>query len=142
MNIMIKVKNSKHSLNLFSFLFLVAFDILLEAELNQPDIQYPDPALRSVNRYIPCIPNTAIIGKTLTVQQISNLVEINFKVGHFDVELQILLHGINMVENVVDNPGYNALHGGIIDDPLHGVGLAAGRLAIGENCSVIATQHI
>ena len=66
----------------------------------------------------------SIIIKILTIEQISNFVEIDLKVGNFNVELQVLLHGINMIEDVVDNPGDDALHGGVVDDTLHGMGFA------------------
>ena len=65
----------------------------------------------------------SIIIKILTIEQISNFVEIDLKVGNFYVEFQVLLHGVNMIEDVVDNPGDDALHGGVVDDSLHGVGL-------------------
>ena len=38
------------------------------------------------------------------------------------MELEVLFHGVNMIEDVVDNPGDDALHGGVVDDSLHGVG--------------------
>ena len=66
----------------------------------------------------------SIIIKILTIEQISNFVEIDLKVGNFNVELQVLLHGINMIEDVVDNPGDDALHGGVVDDALHGMGFS------------------
>ena len=54
------------------------------------------------------------------------------------MELQVLLHGINVVEDVVDNPGDDALHGGVIDDALHGVGLSRRRLSISKYGSIVA----
>ena len=58
------------------------------------------------------------------------------------MELQILLHGVDVVEDVVDNPGYDALLVGVVNDALHGVGLAARGLTIGEYGSIVSTQHI
>ena len=58
------------------------------------------------------------------------------------MELEVLFHGVNMIEDVVDNPGDDALHGGVVDDALHGVGLSRWRLTIGKYCPVIATQDI
>ena len=47
-----------------------------------------------------------------------------------------------MVEDVVDDPGDDALLVGVVDDPLHGVGLSAGGLAVGEYCSIVAVQYV
>ena len=58
------------------------------------------------------------------------------------MELQVLLHGINVVEDVVDNPGDDALHGGVIDDTLHGVGFTRWRLSVSKYGSIVATQDI
>ncbi len=58
------------------------------------------------------------------------------------MELKVLLHGVDVVEDVVDNPGYDALLVGVVDDPLHRVGLPAGRLAVGEYRPVVTAQHI
>ena len=40
------------------------------------------------------------------------------------MELQVLLHRVDVVEDVVDDPGDDSLHAGVVDDPLHGVSLA------------------
>ena len=58
------------------------------------------------------------------------------------MELKILLHGVDMVEDVVDDPGDDALLVGVVDDPLHGVGLSARGLAVGEYCSIVAVQYV
>ena len=58
------------------------------------------------------------------------------------MELQVLLHGINVVEDVVDNPGDDALHGGVIDDTLHGMSLTRRRLSIGKYGSIVTAQNI
>ena len=39
----------------------------------------------------------------LTIKKISDFVQVNFEVRHFDVKLQILFHGVNMVKYVVDD---------------------------------------
>ena len=78
----------------------------------------------------------------LTIKQICDFVQIDFKVGDLDVELEVLLHRIDVVEDVVDNPGYDAQLVGVVDDALHGVGLAARGLTIGEYGSIVSTQHI
>ena len=33
-----------------------------------------------------------------------NFVQVDLKVGHLDVELKVLFHWIDMIEDVVDNP--------------------------------------
>lgn len=43
------------------------------------------------------------------IQKITDLVQIDLEIGNFDVELQILLHGVNVVEDVVDNAGNDSL---------------------------------
>ena len=58
------------------------------------------------------------------------------------MELEVLFHGVNMIEDVVDNPGYDALHGRVVDDSLHGVGLPGWRLSVGKYCAVVAAQDI
>ena len=58
------------------------------------------------------------------------------------MELKVLFHGVNMIEYVVDNPGDDALHGGVVDDSLHGVGLPRWRLSVGKYCAIVATQDI
>ena len=54
------------------------------------------------------------------------------------MELEVLFHGVNMIEDVVDNPGDDALHGGVVDDALHGVGLSRRRLSISKYGSIVA----
>ena len=78
----------------------------------------------------------------LTVEQISAFVQVDFKVGHFDVELKVFFHWIDVIEDVVDNPGDDALHGWVIDDALHCMGLARWSLPVSKYGSVVATQDI
>ena len=40
------------------------------------------------------------------------------------------------------SPGYDALEGGVPDDPLHGVGLSRRGLAVGEDGPVVTAQDI
>ena len=58
------------------------------------------------------------------------------------MEFEIFLHGINVVEDAVDNSWNNPLHGGVIDDTLHRVGFTRRRLSISKYGSVVATQNI
>ena len=58
------------------------------------------------------------------------------------MELEVLFHGVNMIEDVVDNPGDNALHGGVVDDTLHGVRLTRRRLSISKYGSIVTAQNI
>jgi len=46
--------------------------------------------------------------KRLTIEQISNFVHVDFKVGYFDVEFEIFLHPINVIENIIDNSRYDS----------------------------------
>ena len=39
------------------------------------------------------------------------------------MKLQVLLHRVDVIEDVIDNPGDDALHGGVVDDALHSVSL-------------------
>ena len=48
--------------------------------------------------------------------------------GHYQVDLLL--------------PGDDALHGGVVNDALHGVGLAAGGLAVGEYCPIVSRENI
>ena len=47
-----------------------------------------------------------------------------------------------MVEDVVDDPGYDALQVRVVDDALHRVGLARRRLPVGEDGAVVAVEDI
>ena len=80
--------------------------------------------------------------KTLTIQQIPALVQIDFKVRDLDVELEVFFHGIDVIEDVIDNPRDDTLHGGIIYHSLHGVGLPRRCLTVCKDGSIITTQHI
>lgn len=40
----------------------------------------------------------------LTVQQVPDLVHVDLEVGHLDVELERLLHVVDVVEDVVHDP--------------------------------------
>jgi hypothetical protein len=44
----------------------------------------------------------------LTIKKIPDFVEINFEVGHLDVELEVFVHGVDVVEDIVDNPRNDA----------------------------------
>ena len=46
----------------------------------------------------------------LTVQQVSDALHVDFKVGDFDVYLKVGVHAIDMVKHVLDNPRYDTLH--------------------------------
>ena len=54
------------------------------------------------------------------------------------MKLQVLLHGVDVIEDVIDNPGDDALHGGVVDDALHGVGLTRRRLSISKYGSIVS----
>ena len=58
------------------------------------------------------------------------------------MELKVLLHGVNVVEDVIDNPGDDALHGWVIDHPLHGMGLSGRRLSVSKYGSIVSTKNI
>lgn len=55
------------------------------------------------------------------------------------MELKVLFHGVDVVKDIIDNPGDDALHLGVVDDALHGVGLARGCLSISKDGSIIPT---
>ena len=96
----------------------------------------------------------------LTVEQISAFVQVYLKVGHFDVELKVFFHWIDVIEDVVDNPEnkenlfeilplclyeipwYDSLHVWVINDSLHGVGFPTRGLAVRKDGSVISGEHI
>ena len=58
------------------------------------------------------------------------------------MELEILLHRVDVVEDIVHNPGDNSLLVGVVNDTLHGVGFTARSLAVGKYSSVVSTQNI
>ena len=58
------------------------------------------------------------------------------------MELEVLLHGINVVEDVIDNPWDDALHGWVVDYPLHGMGLSGRRLSVSKYGSIVSTKNI
>ena len=43
------------------------------------------------------------------VQKIPDLVKVDLKVGNFDVELEVFLHGVDVVEDIVDDARDDAL---------------------------------
>ena len=44
------------------------------------------------------------MGRQLTVKQVSAFVQVYLKVGALDVELEVLLHRVDVVEDVLDDP--------------------------------------
>lgn len=76
------------------------------------------------------------------VQQISNLIHIDFIVRNLDVKLQILFHRIDVIEDIVDNARNDTLLHRVPNDTLHCVRLAGGCLTIGEYRSIVTGQHI
>ena len=58
------------------------------------------------------------------------------------MELKVFFHGIDVIEDIINNPRNNALHGGIIDNSLHGMGLPRRCLSICKDSSIIAAQDI
>ena len=44
------------------------------------------------------------VGRQLTVKQVSAFVQVYLKVGALDVELEVLLHRVDVVEDVLDDP--------------------------------------
>jgi len=76
------------------------------------------------------------------VQQIPDLVHVDLVVGDLDVELQVHLHGVDVVEDVVDDARYDALLHGVPDDALHRVRLSGGRLTVCEYRSIVTGQDV
>ena len=58
------------------------------------------------------------------------------------MELQVLLHGVNVVEDVVDDPWDDALHSWVVDYPLHSMGLSGRRLTVSKYSSIVSTKNI
>ena len=58
------------------------------------------------------------------------------------MELEVLLHGINVVKDIIDNPWDDALHGWVVNDPLHGMGLSGRRLSVSKYGSIVSTKNI
>ena len=58
------------------------------------------------------------------------------------MELQVLLHGVNVVEDVIDDPRDDALHSWVIDYPLHSMGLSGRRLTVSKYSSIVSTKNI
>lgn len=58
------------------------------------------------------------------------------------MELQVLFHAVDVVEDVVDDARNNSLFARVADDSLHGVRLAGRRLTVRKDGSVVTTQHI
>lgn len=77
-----------------------------------------------------------------TVKQISDLVHVDFEVRHLDVKLQVLLHGVDVIEDVVDDTRDDSLLARVTDDTLHCVRLPRRRLPVGEYRPVVPAEHI
>ena len=58
------------------------------------------------------------------------------------MELEVLLHAVDVVEDIGDDPGDDALEVRPAQHALHRVGFARGRLAIGEDGAVVAHEYI
>lgn len=58
------------------------------------------------------------------------------------MELQVLFHAVDVVEDVVDDAGNDSLFARVANDSLHGVRLARRRLPIRKDGSIVTTQHI
>lgn len=78
----------------------------------------------------------------LTIKEVSNFVQIDFKIGNFNVKLDVLVHRVDVVEDVVHDSRYDAHVLAIVEHTLHRVRLARRRLAVGEDGAVVAAEHI
>lgn len=58
------------------------------------------------------------------------------------MELQILVHVVDVVENVLDNTWDNALQSGIPNDTFHSMGFAGRCLPVGKDGAVIPVENI
>ena len=58
------------------------------------------------------------------------------------MELEVLLHRVDVVEDVIYNPWDDALHSWVVDYPLHSMGLSGRRLTISKYGSIISTKNI
>lgn len=76
------------------------------------------------------------------VEQIPDLVHVDFIVRDFDVELEVHLHAVDVVEDVVDDARNDTLLRRITHDTLHRVSLTGGCLTISEDCSIVASQYV
>lgn len=62
--------------------------------------------------------------------------------AYLDMKLNVLVHRINMVKNIINNPRDDALHGGITEDSFHRVCLSGRSLSICKYGTIIATQDV
>lgn len=58
------------------------------------------------------------------------------------MEFQVLFHRVDMIEDIVNYPGYDALFLWIADNALHGMRFTGGRLSVGEYGTVITCEDI
>ena len=58
------------------------------------------------------------------------------------MELEIFLHRVDVIEDVVDNSGDYTLLGRVVDDAFHGVRLTAGSLTVRKYGAIISAQNI
>ena len=58
------------------------------------------------------------------------------------MELEVLLHRVDVVEDVIDNPWDDALHSWVVDYPLHSMGHSGRRLTISKYGSIVSTKNI
>jgi len=76
------------------------------------------------------------------VQQIPDLVHVDLEVGDLDLELELRVHGVDVVEDVLDDARNDALHLLAVEFALHGVRLARRGLPVGEYGAIVAAQHV
>lgn len=60
-----------------------------------------------------------ICNKVLTIEEISDLVHVDFKIGYLNMELQIFFHTIDVIKNIINDSGNNTLFVWIPDNTFH-----------------------
>lgn len=86
----------------------------------------------------------------LTIKEVMDLLEVDLKEAAFDLELEFVAHISDLSEEVLHGAGYDAslfFVAGLASlvnkrsSHLHGEGLPAARLPVGEYCAIISFKH-
>ena len=58
------------------------------------------------------------------------------------MKFEILLHGIDVIKDIIDDPGDDSLEVAVADNALHRVRFSRRRLPVRENGAVVSAQNI
>lgn len=58
------------------------------------------------------------------------------------MKFQVFVHGVNVIENIIDDSRDDSFFGGVPHYTFHRMRFPGRRLAVGKYCAIVATQDI